>query len=147
MSTLHQTNRPHETFAGYSELEVMCCPNCGVLYALPQRLLETARKDPDRWWWCPNGHNLHFPGKTEADRLRDELNWTRQQRDTARAQREHAENQARAEKAAKTRIRNDRNRIRDRVGAGVCPCCNRTFQQLGRHMKTKHPDYREPGDG
>jgi hypothetical protein len=24
---------------------------------------------------------------------------------------------------------------------GVCPCCNRTFQQLARHMKAKHPGY------
>lgn len=22
----------------------------------------------------------------------------------------------------------------------VCPCCNRTFSALSRHMKTKHPD-------
>jgi hypothetical protein len=27
-----------------------------------------------------------------------------------------------------------------RVSAGVCPCCNRTFQNVARHMKTKHPD-------
>lgn len=25
-------------------------------------------------------------------------------------------------------------------GAGVCPCCNRTFSQLSRHMQSKHPD-------
>lgn len=22
-----------------------------------------------------------------------------------------------------------------------CPCCNRTFQNLQRHMTSKHPDY------
>jgi hypothetical protein len=22
-----------------------------------------------------------------------------------------------------------------------CPCCNRTFQQLARHMKAKHPEH------
>lgn len=34
-----------------------------------------------------------------------------------------------------------------RVGAGVCPCCKRTFQQLARHMKCKHPKYRTEGPG
>ena len=28
-----------------------------------------------------------------------------------------------------------------RVGHGVCPCCNRTFGDLYRHMSTKHPGY------
>jgi hypothetical protein len=23
----------------------------------------------------------------------------------------------------------------------VCPCCNRTFQALARHMNSKHPTY------
>lgn len=31
--------------------------------------------------------------------------------------------------------------LRNRAAAGVCPCCNRTFEQLGRHMTTKHPEY------
>jgi hypothetical protein len=26
----------------------------------------------------------------------------------------------------------------------VCPCCQRSFQNLSRHMKTKHPEY--PGE-
>ena len=27
-----------------------------------------------------------------------------------------------------------------RVHNGVCPCCNRSFQNLQKHMKTKHPE-------
>lgn len=34
-------------------------------------------------------------------------------------------------------------RLRRRTAAGVCPCCNRSFVQLARHMKTKHPDHVE----
>lgn len=29
----------------------------------------------------------------------------------------------------------------NRVSAGTCPCCNRSFKQLAAHMKNKHPDY------
>lgn len=32
------------------------------------------------------------------------------------------------------------------VGAGVCPCCNRTFKNLARHMAGQHPGFTE-GDG
>jgi hypothetical protein len=32
-----------------------------------------------------------------------------------------------------------------RIGNGVCPCCNRSFTNLRRHMTTKHPEYpKEP---
>lgn len=29
----------------------------------------------------------------------------------------------------------------DYEGAGMCPCCRRTFKQLAEHMKSKHPDF------
>lgn len=32
-------------------------------------------------------------------------------------------------------------RLKNRAAAGVCPCCNRTFHQLVRHMAAKHPDF------
>lgn len=32
---------------------------------------------------------------------------------------------------------------------GVCPCCNRSFTNVRRHMTSQHPDYTipEPADG
>jgi len=30
-------------------------------------------------------------------------------------------------------------RVKRRINGGVCTCCNRTFTNLARHMKTKHP--------
>ena len=38
------------------------------------------------------------------------------------------------DKAAKTRLKN-------RVGKGVCPCCNRSFANLKRHMASQHPEF------
>lgn len=32
-------------------------------------------------------------------------------------------------------------KTKNRIGKGVCPCCNRTFVELARHIATKHPDY------
>lgn len=35
----------------------------------------------------------------------------------------------------------ERDKLKRRVKAGVCPCCKRTFKQLVAHMKHKHPDF------
>lgn len=32
-------------------------------------------------------------------------------------------------------------RTRNRIANGVCPCCDRSFTNLQRHMASKHPDY------
>lgn len=52
---------------------------------------------------------------------------------------QHARNQARAQKAAKTRMKN-------RIANGVCPCCNRHFANVQRHIRTKHPEFTMAGE-
>ncbi len=37
-------------------------------------------------------------------------------------------------------------KVKKRAANGVCPCCNRTFSDLARHMKAKHPDFAEGED-
>jgi hypothetical protein len=126
-----------DTYAGYTDLEVMCCPICGVLYAAPEKMLDEARKDPGIGWCCINGHSLHFPGKTPDQKVKEA-------RDAlARERAHHDQTHARliAQKGATTRVRNEKARLIGRVANGVCPCCNRTFKQLARHMAAKHPDY------
>lgn len=49
--------------------------------------------------------------------------------------RDHAERQASARKGQVTRLKN-------RAAAGVCPCCTRSFENLRRHMTTKHPTFK-----
>jgi hypothetical protein len=93
--------------------------------------------------FCPMGHTW-VCGKTEAQILRDKLDrekaaraHERSQADQRQAelrdQRDAAERSARGHKGAHTRTKN-------RVRRGVCPCCNRHFENLQRHMDTKHPD-------
>jgi Zn-finger protein len=100
-------------------------------------------------FYCPNGHNCHFPhGPTEAEKLEKELAKERQQRqraeqrvaewaDEARA----ARDQAKAERNRANGYKGHATRLSKRAKAGVCPCCNRTFQQLARHMATRHPTF------
>lgn len=28
-----------------------------------------------------------------------------------------------------------------RIRNGVCPCCNRSFKDVHRHMKSQHPEF------
>lgn len=141
-ATTHRT--PGETFAGYTELEATTCGHCGIMYAAPRRMMDEGRRLGE---WkitvhCPNGHPEGWgddptaKAQRERDRARDEAA-------AQRAYRQQAEASARAQRAAATRARNERNKDRRRVANGVCPCCGRTFKQLARHMKSKHPDFVE----
>lgn len=121
------------------DLIQMVCPCCGVVYAMPEHFQKWCRKDPARHWYCPNGHYLHYPGKSDEQKLRDAQDALA----TERARRDQVEASLTAQKAATTRAQNERDRLKVRVRAGVCPCCNRTFKQLAAHMKTKHPEYAE----
>lgn len=54
--------------------------------------------------------------------------------DMAEDSRQHVENQLRATKGVVTKIKK-------RVSKGVCPCCNRSFENLKNHMESQHPEY------
>jgi len=113
-------------------LEVDDCCVCGVMFALPARLLANRRKQGGSFY-CPNGHSLMF-SKPENERLREQLQAEKDRAARLAAERDQAEASLKAQKAATTRARR-------RSAAGTCPCCGRTFQQLVRHMKAKHPEH------
>lgn len=126
-----------QTFAGESDLEVMCCSTCAVLYAVPVRLLEQARRDHVTDWSCPNGHSQYFPGREpeeQIEELKDALARSRARRDQLQASNT-------ALRGAATRARNERDRILERVAAGLCPVrgCKRHIDQLEQHLETMHP--------
>lgn len=117
------------------------CYVCGVRIGAPRELVAHRRKDGKNFH-CVNGHAQCFViGKTEEQKLREELEAQKRLTETARAsvaqlrmEREAAERRVSAARGQVTKIKN-------RVGNGVCPCCNRTFQNLQRHMHTQHPGF------
>ena len=127
------TARPGETFAGYTTLEVDVCLTCGIMFALPEEMLARARKTPSIWWYCPNGHHWHFPVKTEEQKLQEAKD------QLARERSRHDQTQA-SLSATRGVVTKQRKKL-ERVSKGICPCCNRSFSDLKKHMQTKHPDY------
>jgi len=110
-------------------LETCTCGKCGITWAMPSGYMDARRKD-GKTFYCPNGDGRAFRETTE-DRLKKDLERQRQI--------------AEAEQARAARLEQERNqvarahsRMRRRVFNGVCPCCNRTFQNLMAHMKTEH---------
>ena len=112
---------------------------CGINVGVPQNLYRRAKNEGAEVY-CPLGHIFVWT-ETELDRtkqrLEEEERRRRMAQERANRERERAdENERRriAQKAATTRSRK-------RHAAGVCPCCKRSFQNVKRHMKTKHPEY------
>lgn len=131
------------------DLEVRTCCTCGISFAVPPKWIER-RRDDHLTFYCPNGHHLHFPQESDAEKANRLLQQERQKLDQALADaRTQREARVRAEadwhKASQSR---DRARLklknaRHRAAAGVCPCCGRTFHQLSEHMADKHPEFQK----
>jgi DNA repair exonuclease SbcCD ATPase subunit len=114
------------------DIQPMTCPSCGVHYGLDETYRER-RRDDAKNWYCPNGHSLSYR-ETEADRLRRQLGEAQQHLT-------NVEFQLRRKTEALTEEKRTHARLRKRVGNGVCPCCNRSFVNLQRHMSTQHPGF------
>lgn len=125
-------------FTVYSgDLITETCYSCGILFAFPVEWRKNRLNDKATWY-CPNGHQQHYTGPTEADTLRAEV--AKQKRAT-----DAALDRLNAEKAAHEVTEKERRRIVKRVEAGVCIHCNRTFTNLAKHMNSAHVEPPEGG--
>jgi hypothetical protein len=79
----------------------------------------------------------------ETEKLKKDLAAARRRSEAAAAQLTHERDQRLAAERSASAYKGQATRIRNRVGAGVCPCCTRTFANLARHMAGQHPDFRE----
>ncbi len=120
------------------ELQIMECGTCGVAFAIPQTMYDTCEREGG-YWCCPLGHSRGYHKKdlkSVADKLRDQV---AQLEAAVRYEKDRVESQKRQTAAVKGQM----TKLEKRVANGVCPCCNRTFQNLARHIKTKHPELTE----
>lgn len=130
------------TLTNTTTFEIETCCNCHVQFAMPTELQRARRRD-HKWFYCPNGHQQHYVGETEEQRLTKQL-------ERAERRAANAEEDARIERAdhqsAKRKLaaaKGQLTKTRKRIAHGVCPCCNRTFQDVARHMESQHPDFME----
>lgn len=112
------------------------CYRCKVWHAVPETLYRTAQQRPGKVEvFCPNGHGYVYQKgesveeilRRENDRLKQQLAQKDDQIIEALDERDKVKHDLTAVKKKMTRVAN-----------GVCPDCNRSFANLGRHMETKH---------
>ena len=142
MTTFTHTIR--ETF------QVVNCANCGVPFGITDDLYRRVVTDAIGFVSCPAcGRQSHWQESEDQKRIK------RLQRELESAKRRADTSQRRAECEADRRLEAEHRlratkgvvtKMKKRVGKGVCPCCNRHFGNLQKHMESKHPDYTEDGD-
>lgn len=105
---------------------------CDQTFAVRERFYNWTKEG--HGWFCPRGHPRIWKGQT-----------TVQQLEAAQAREGALRDQLLAAEAEAERRRVQIIRDRHRFANGVCPCCNRSFTNVMRHMETQHPDY-DPAD-
>lgn len=95
------------------------CGECGGTYAINERY-RRQRQDNSGTWNCPYC----------------QTSWGYAKGELQQEQERHRATLARLNKAVLER--DQLGRKLERVQRGVCPHCNRMFQNLARHMKCKH---------
>lgn len=120
-----------------------CC-RCKSQMWLPNSLYDAARSARGKIsFFCAYGHSqVYVEGEPEEAKLRRERDRLAQQiaqRDEEISGLRKSWNEA--EKRAVTKHRKIISMTK-RAKAGVCPCCNRTFIALQRHMNAKHPAFK-----
>lgn len=131
------------TYTG--KLSIIECANCHMNFGV-MPFFERQRRDDHQTFYCPSGHHNYYDGQSEAERLKAERDTAIRQRDAARVSRDAARDQADAAERRRRAAKGQLTKTKKRIAAGVCPCCNRTFQDLARHMAGQHPGYAVPAD-
>ena len=111
----------------------LICGTCGVVHAIPKAMHDRCVEEGG-FWHCPNGHSRGYrEGKHEREKVERERNQLKQ---------ENARLQTMLSAAVHNRVQAEKSltKLRRRTHAGVCPCCKRTFANVARHMKIKHPN-------
>lgn len=110
------------------DFTMMECGGCGIPFYVPTRWYNSKVKNHGEFH-CPNGCNRIFAVKTEAEKLKEKL-----------AEKEKREQELQDKWLDALGEKYKLEKQLKRVHKGVCPCCNRSFVNLQRHMKTKHPE-------
>lgn len=119
---------------------VIECGKCGVQFGISSNLHRTLT-ETRQGFYCPNGHSRYYPEDTEKNKLKREVKHLKNRVIVAGEQMEAAERDARTSEKRAAAHKGQVTKIKKRIKHGVCPCCNRTFKNLARHMSTKHKDY------
>lgn len=124
-----------------TDFVAITCWRCNEVYGLSRPTYETVKRS-GAGFSCPWGHEAAFTlGPTEADKLRLERDRLKQRTTQLEDEVGQAQVEIETERRRAAAARGQVTKIKKRVSNGVCPCCNRTFADLQRHMAAKHAGF------
>lgn len=123
-------------------MKTVVCYKCKMAFGLPDEFYQTAKQMCESLtWYCPAGHpQVFLSGESEATKLRRERDRLRQQMARLEDEKKTASDVAAAALRSAAAYKGAATRMKNRAKAGVCPCCNRHFVNLERHMRSQHSD-------
>lgn len=138
-----------ETLEYSGRLTVVRCW-CGIAHAVPEELrrFQLHKKNEGKEFsvYCPLGHGYVPVGESEVKKLESRLARAVSENDQIRAALKAKEGQLNAARRSRAAVVGQVTKIKNRIAAGVCPCCRRPFSNLARHMKGKHPEFAKDDD-
>lgn len=114
---------------------------CGASILIPTGEVARLRLS-HQLFHCLYGHPQSFPGQSELELAKAGLEAVKQRLEWAERDAKAANARLTLEQRKTAAAKGQMTKLRNRVSNGVCPCCNRTFQNLMRHMHTKHPEFK-----
>jgi len=123
-----------------------CC-TCGITFGVTENHQKRLR-DSHKRFYCPVGHVQYYQGQSETEKLKADLEQAKRREDRSNVRETRIRDQLGATERSNTALRGVVTRKKNqlnRVKHGVCPCCNRNFKDLKRHMDNKHPSFQESG--
>ncbi len=114
---------------------------CGIHMAIPSDLESIARRNKGHTVYCPLGHKFIYSNTTE-EKLEEANRRLRSEQKRRAATAELLAHEERSHASTRGHVTRKRKQL-ERVKGGVCPCCNRTFVNLARHMKGQHPNFQK----
>ncbi len=120
---------------------------CGCVHAVPENLRnEQLRQFNDGYksvmsLYCPMGHPYSPAGEPECVRLKRRIERERADADRQRMEAQRQRERANTNERRRAAQQGANTKLKKRVANGVCPCCNRTFKDLARHMAGQHPEF------
>lgn len=122
------------------------CANCGVPFGITEEYEERRREDGHNFY-CPNGHANAWNSQRqrELDEAKKAAARLQERLDAERGWSAQLESDLHTERKSHATTKGQLTRAKKRASAGVCLHCNRHFENVERHMKSKHTE--EPTEG
>ncbi len=122
-----------------SELVLIHCYKCHAAFGLNKDHYERAR-NTGIGFFCTNGHEQFFCD-TEIKKLQRERDQLTARNDQLKAEADYQRNRRRQTERQLSATKGVVTRTKNRISKGVCPCCNRYFANVHKHIESQHPSY------